>query len=161
MLGCHSTRLTSSSSSSSSSAGRSQWPTDNGTACLCYDTANAECIATCAADISNHHVRHTNGTGLVTASCPQGTTVLGCGSASPTGGQSRRRAAVVAMRTSCRCYDDHQVTCYAVCGLFMAESSYGETGRLVGGGNSARCDSFCETTVLCVLGLLLILTKQD
>ena len=55
--------------------------------------------------------------------------VLGCGSAAQTGSesddhQSAYRAAVVAMRTSCRCYDDQPITCYAVCGLFTVDANY-------------------------------------
>ena len=160
MLGCHSKRL-----ESSVSARRDQWQTNNGTSCLCYDTVNAECIATCAADIRNHHILHSNGTGLVTTSCPQGTMVLGCGTASPMNGQSRRRAAVVAMRTSCRCYDDYQVTCYAVCGLLMAESSYPQTrlqvARQTSSASRVCCESQLETTILFALGLVIILSKHD
>ena len=91
MLGCH--------SDTAGRAGRcrDQWPADNGTACLCYgtvgyyerrDSDNGEhrCIATCADDIQNHHVSRSDGAGLVTADCPEGTTVLGCGSASPIDG---------------------------------------------------------------------------
>jgi len=153
---------------------RDQWPSYNGTACLCYDTLNAECIATCAAGIRNYNIRQSSGTGLVTATCPQGTMVLGCGSATNTTGQSSRRAAVVAMRTSCRCYDDEEVTRYAVCGLFIAESSYPDS--FAASFDSFDSDSFAArllvptknsspvklpsisaltTVLLCILGLLL------
>jgi len=163
VLGCQSRRLAPALYTRQSSR-RDQRPADNGTVCLCYDTLNAECIATCAADIRNYDVRHSTGAGLVTASCPQGTTVLGCGSASPTASQSRHRAAVVAMRTSCRCYDDQQVTCYAVCGLLMAENNYVHVGRLVvpGSNSSAadlRFDSLLEIILHCVL--VLIVYKQS
>lgn len=160
MLGCQSKRLVQSGRSC-----RNQWPADGGRACLCYDTMNAECVATCASDIYDYHISRSNGTGLVVASCPQGTSVLGCGSASPTNGQSRRRAAVVAMGTSCRCYDDREVTCYATCGLFMAESSYSETSRLIASKNSSAiavgCNSQLKTIILFLLGLVVILSQHD
>jgi len=134
-----------------------------------------QCIATCADDIQNHHVNHSDGTGLVTADCPEGMAVLGCGSAStidavdnstnstaathstdPT--RSRLRAAVVVNTTnSCRCYDQYQVMCYAVCSMF--DSSY-EIGRL-STATRVGCDSLQKTAILCVLGLLLILAERD
>ena len=172
MLGCQSRRLTSPSAneiSPSPANQRDQWPADNGTACLCYDTLNAECIATCAAGIRNYSIRRSSGTGLVFASCPRGTMVLGCGSASPTStDQSKHRAAVVAMRTSCRCYDDHEVTCYAACGLFTADSSYPgsfqATRLLVPTVDSSaikRCSkSAMKTAIICMLGFLLAYYKQ-
>ena len=156
MLGCQSKRLV----RSNRPVCRNQWPSAGGRECTCYDSLNAECIATCAAGLHSYHISQSNGTGLVAATCPQGTTVLGCGSASPTNGQSRRRAAVVAMGRACRCYDDRQVTCYAVCGLFMAESSYSEPRRLMASQNSAPfSDSQLKTTTLCLLGFVLILSR--
>jgi len=170
VLGCQSRRLTSQRTTSSNEIThrsmtppmqRDQWPSDNGTACFCYDTLNAECIATCAAGIRQYSIRQSNGTGLVTAKCPYGTMVLGCGSAAETTGQSGHRAAVVAMRKSCRCYDDDAVTCYAVCGLFTADSSYPDSFSasrlLVSNRNDAaklRSSSATKTILLCVLGLL-------
>jgi len=146
---------------------RDQWPSDNGTECLCHDTQNAECVATCAAGIRNYNIRQSTGTGLVTATCLPDTTVLGCGSASDVAGQSRYRAAVVAMRTSCRCYDDYGVTCYAVCGLFTGESSYPESfpaARLLvptrskSAGLNVRFDLASKTIQL--LALLLIVAMR-
>jgi len=168
VLGCQSRRLTeqrivSALGPVASATQRDQWPSDNGTACLCYDTLDAECIATCAAGIRNYNIRQSSGTGLVTATCSQGTMVLGCGSAANTTGQSSRRAAVVTMRTSCRCYDDEEVTCYAVCGLFTAESSYPDSFAaarvLVPTKNSSSVKlspiSALTTILLCILGLML------
>jgi len=124
-----------------------------------------ECIATCADGIQNNHIRRSSGTGLVTASCPQGTTVLGCGSSAQTDSKSRRRATAVATATSCRCYDVHQVTCYAICGVLVAENSYPGTKLMLAGyGSSAVrvcCDSQLESTMLFVLGFVRILFKQD
>ena len=170
VLGCQSRRLTSQRTSSANEISRpsmtqdtqrDQWPSDNGSACFCYDTLNTECIATCAAGIRKYNIRQSNGTGLVTASCPYGTMVLGCGSAAETTGQSRHRAAVVAMRTSCRCYDDDAVTCYAVCGLFTAESSYPDTfsaARLLVPNRNAAAKlgsiAGMKIILLCILWLL-------
>jgi len=175
VLGCQSRRLASRDTRSANDITKSQatptqrdqWPVDNGTACLCYDTLNAECVATCAAGIRNYHIRHSSGTGVVTATCPAGTMVLGCGSAAQTAGQSRRRAAVVAMRTSCRCYDDKGVTCYAVCGLFTAQSSYPESFaaaeiQLPSRNRATQCHSNAafKTFLLCILALLLTFSEQ-
>jgi len=154
--------------SRTSATQRDQWPADNGTACWCYDTLNAECIATCAAGIRNHHIRQSSGTGFVTVTCPPGTMVLGCGSADQTAGQSSYRAAVVAMRTSCRCYDDQEITCYAVCGLFTAESSYPGSFRaarlMVATHKSSavklRSNWATKTILLCALSVLLAHYKQ-
>lgn len=181
VLGCQSRRLLShpsrpsnhisdTSATARSAWQRDQWPTDNGTACLCYDTLNAECIATCASGIRNYNIRQQSGTGVVTASCPAGMMVLGCGSASETGGQSKYRAAVVAMKTSCRCYDDEEVTCYAACGTFTAASSYRESvpaPSLLAPRHSSSTSSAAQlpsspmlsTILLCILGLLLTHSK--
>jgi len=162
VLGCQSRRLTPAHSLTAPRQ-RDQWPSDNGTACLCYDTLDAECIATCAAGIRKYNIRQSSGTGLVTASCPKGTMVLGCGSASNTTGQSSRRASIVAMRTSCRCYDDQEVTCYAVCGLFTAESNYHASfavARLLAPSKNLSpvkppSISVLTTVLLCIMGLVL------
>jgi len=150
VLGCQSQRL---ERGPESATHRDQWPAVNGTECLCYDTQDAQCVATCATDIQSYSVRQASGTGLVMAKCPQGTVVLGCGSAAQTAGESCYRAAVVAMRTSCRCYDDKGVKCYAVCGLLMPESSYTGASR-----NSApaklRSNLASKAITLCVLLLI-------
>lgn len=178
VLGCQSRRLTAQGRTSSndiqpgsSTTQRDQWPADNGTACLCYDTLDAECIATCAAGIRNYNIRQSSGTGLVTAKCPGNTMVLGCGSSAETAGQSSYRAAVVAMRKSCRCYDDQGVTCYAVCGLFTAESSYPDSfpaARLLVPDQKRNSavkfhSNSASKMMICVLALclMLILSKQS
>ena len=185
VLGCH-LRLQASAHIHKSSlpdvTRRDQWPADNGTACLCRGSYGSglieinfqQCIATCADDIQNHHVSHSDGTGLVTADCPEGMAVLGCGSASPIDTvdnstnstvetrSSGRTAVVVNTTNSCRCYDEYQVRCYAVCNMFddsrpvpSNETSLLSTATRVG------CDSLQKTAILCVLGLLLILAERD
>jgi len=174
VLGCQSRRRTSQSRTTSansilpiSTTQRDQWPADNGTMCWCYDTLDAECVATCADGIRNYNIRQSSGTGTVVVSCPLGTMVLGCGSAAQTANQSSYRAAVVAMRTSCRCYDDQEITCYAVCGLFIADSSYTAgipAAKLLMPIEDSAAIRLCsnsatKTIILCVLGLLLTLLK--
>jgi len=152
VLGCQSRRFERARRPASATH-RDQWPAVNGTVCLCYDTHDAQCVATCATDIQSYSVRQASGTGLVMAKCPQGTVVLGCGSVAQTASRSRYRAAVVALRTSCRCYDDQGVRCYAVCGLLMPESSYSGASR-----NSAaakfRLNLASKAITLCIILLI-------
>ena len=183
---------------------RNQWPADNGTACLCrgsYDSRMAyirywsiepsfqQCIATCADDIQNHHVSHSDGTGRVTADCPEGMAVLGCGSASRIDAvdnstnstaathstdltswlnSSALTAVVVNTTNSCRCFDEYgqmvrrMVRCYAVCSMFDDSRPVpsNETS-LLSTATRVGCDSLQKTAILCVLGLLLILAERD
>jgi len=158
VLGCHSRRA--SASSGAVSVHVDQWPGANGTTCQCYEAVKSgklECIATCAGEISNHHISQSTGTGLVVASCFRGMTVLGCGSAAATNASSSHRVAVVAMGTTCRCHDDHGVTCYALCGVVKTEGSQRRPVRgLLTSGALARAASLLQTTALSILGLVLV-----
>ena len=158
VLGCHSRRAA--ASSGAVSVHMDQWPGENGTTCQCYEAVKSgklECIATCSGEISNHHISQSTGTGLVVASCPHGTTVLGCGSAAATNASSSHRVAVVAMGTICRCNDDHEVTCYALCGVVKTEGSQRRPVRgLLTSRALARAASLLQTTAVSILGLVLV-----
>jgi len=79
-----------------------------------------QCIATCAADVPQHTIVKQDGRGTVRVECPDGMAVLGCGAETPSHvNQSSRRSAAVYDYNECKCYDDYDVICYAVCGGFV------------------------------------------
>lgn len=97
------------------------YPLEDGQSCLCYNRDGVRCVASCAANVVDHEVRHQYGTRTVTVTCSPGNFVLGCGvkPKKPSNGRFEKwRTWSVKTPDSCECYDYHGATCYAVCGRF-------------------------------------------
>jgi len=101
------------------------YPTNDGNGCECNNYDAAYCIASCASNIRNHEVRYQHGVGAVTVTCSGGNFVLGCSSMAhnynPGTPVDKCRSWASKDDSACECYeyDEHGITCYAVCGQII------------------------------------------
>ena len=88
--------------------------------------SGVQCQATCAGNVQQHEIVSSFvGSGVIEVQCPQGLFVLGCGFelASGTDNMEKYPQVFPSSTTSCKCYGNFGITCYASCGRFQAHQA--------------------------------------
>ena len=119
VLGCH---ISPDFNTKSSQLYRSTYPSFDGQSCMCYDRYGADCIATCASNVSGYEVMQKSSTGNPVSSCEKtGNVALGVGyqSHSMPGGYDDCPYGRILDQTTCMCHYSLAIDCYCICGTLL------------------------------------------